>query len=64
MGSGERSSRRPPSDRAADDRAAKSLSTETGLPLQTSITRHRTRHRTTFYAGDDVGRVLRWVALP
>ena len=44
----------------ADDRAAKSLGTETGLPLQPSIT----RHRTTLYAGDDAGRVLRWVALP
>ena len=44
----------------ADDRAAKSLGTETGLPLQASIT----RHRTTLYAGDDAGGVLCWAAFP
>ncbi len=44
----------------ADDRATKSLGTETGLPLQTSIT----RDGPALYAGDDAGRVLRWAALP
>ena len=44
----------------ADGHAAKSFSTETGLPLQTSIT----RDGPALYAGDDAGRVLRWAALP
>ena len=44
----------------ADGRAAKSFSTETGLPLQTGIT----RHRRALYARGDAGRVLSWAALP
>jgi len=44
----------------ADDRAAKSLGTETGLPLQASIT----RDGPALYAGDDVGGVLSWPTLP